>query len=168
MSLDDEKKIAWEAFLNNQKEAHRAHDSHREFSLEMFRSVIAFGLEAIRTSVFVNGGALVAGLALMGSVYEADPALARNLIGAVLFFAGGVGLAGAGASAAYVTQWLYQASHDRVTHTWSHPFIEEQPGGFWWKAASVVAHIAAVVLIAGSYGATIWGAWTAVSAFSLF
>lgn len=116
-------------------EAQRAHDDYRASSLELLRSVVAFGLEAIRTAVFVNGGALVAGLALMGSVYEADRALASELINAVFAFAWGVAFAGAGACLAYVAQALFQKAHASVELVWEQPYIKDEPSKSRWTFA---------------------------------
>ena len=77
--------------------------------LEMFRSVITVGQNAIRTMTAINGGASVALLAFLGHLAsirsEEIPAFATCLVP----FVAGTLLAGLVSGGTYLSQWLYSA-----------------------------------------------------------
>ena len=94
-------KARWELH----REQYRAQN---ESNLEMFRSVIASGQNALRAGFLINGGAVIAILAFIGNCYGKPKAFPyAGLVEALLFFALGVLAIGLASAGTYITQQLY-------------------------------------------------------------
>jgi hypothetical protein len=78
-------------------------------SLEMFRSVIEAGMNALKSAILINGGAAIALLTLMGEITQKNtPNLEFNKLGLSLFvFIVATGFAGAASGLRYLTQAVY-------------------------------------------------------------
>jgi hypothetical protein len=79
-------------------------------SIEMFKSVIESGLNAIKTSIILNGGAAIAILAFIGDLIKESPN--SNIIisstgKALLVFMFGAGLSGLAMGSRYLSQFFY-------------------------------------------------------------
>ena len=65
----------------------RSHE--RDWALQdaMFRTVIEYGLAALKSSTLISGGSVVVGLAFAGTIYSSESGVAKQLLLAVLIFA---------------------------------------------------------------------------------
>lgn len=132
-------------------------------------AVISFGLEAIRTTALINGGAAIAVFAFLGALYGSDDPSAKGVIHALhpaaMFFSIGAILSGLASGWAYFAQFQYLDSHSEAELTWDHPFVyhgekadrAERWGKFW--------HGLCVAFVVFAYCATalgLWNAWRAM------
>jgi hypothetical protein len=139
-------KNKFEADLTAFRAEHERNLAHYEaqqlHSVEMLRSVIAYGLAALKSSMLINGGAAVAMLAFIGKIWEKSISVeAVNLLtNSIAFFSFGVLLAAIGSAGSYFTQYCYSESHHKI--------------GMTFHALTVVMVIGAYVLFGlGSYEA---------------
>ena len=124
------------------------YDARTKHSIEMFKSVIESGREALNALVLINGGAVVALLGFMGATISKGlpPALGSALTQPLLQFGLGVLMGALGFGARYFSQAFYSGEKDKF-------------GG----AFTVVAIIFALVGYA-LFGCGIYGAFRAFSA----
>lgn len=82
------------------------YDAQTKHNIEMFRSVIESGREALNSLVLINGGAVIALLGFMGATISKGlpQALGANLAMPVLQFGIGVLMGGLGFAARYFSQ----------------------------------------------------------------
>jgi hypothetical protein len=92
------------------------YDATNKSSLEMFRSVIEAGKEAINSALLMNGGAVVAMLSFLGATVGKtnSSALGLALTVPLMFFGFGVFAAGVAFAGRYITQFFYERDSDRV------------------------------------------------------
>jgi hypothetical protein len=85
------------------------YDAVNKSNLEMFRSVIESGKEALNASLLINGGAVIAVLSFLGTAVGkgASNALGLALTYPLLAFGSGVLLAALAFAARYFTQYAY-------------------------------------------------------------
>lgn len=118
--------------------------------LEMFRSVIQAGQNAVKSSFLLNGGASVALLAFIGKLTEEQhskiPAFADSL---TIFVTGAFAIA-LTSGLTYLSQWFYS---------------EPEP---WKQKTGFTLNMASIVLGLSSYGFFIWGMCIAHSNFLAF
>jgi hypothetical protein len=122
------------------------HASH----LEMFRSVITSGQNAIRSSFLMNGGASIALLAFIGHLAEVKPEMIQVFSSALIPFVLGVLAMTVTSGCTYLGQWLYDSA-SALAQKW----------GFRLNVVCIVLGIS-------SYGFFIWGMWRAFFAFKQF
>ncbi len=79
-------------------------------SLEMFRSVITAGQNAIKTSLLMNGGATIALLAFLGKLTTDNPAKLSLFASSLMIFTLGVFVTGLVSGFTYLSQWLGSSS----------------------------------------------------------
>lgn len=119
--------------------------------LEMFKSVISAGQNAIRSSFLLNGGAAVALLAFISKLTESQkdkvPLFSDSLIPFVL----GVFAITLTSGLTYLSQWFY-GQNDRG----------------WKFKAGLSLNIAAILVGLSSYGFFIWGMCRAYAGFQTF
>ena len=84
--------------------------------VEMFRSVIAAGQNAMRSATLINGGAGVALLAFIGHVWDKalTPNIVRGLTWSLLLFMSGVLTSAMAGGTTYVCQALYAREWERT------------------------------------------------------
>ena len=116
-------------------------------SLEMFRSVILAGQNALKTAFLMNGGATVALLAFLGKLSDQHQDKIAVFSSSLIIFVIGVLAISMSSGSTYLSQWFY-ASYE----SW------KQKTGFW-------LNILAIALGLASYGFFIWGAIRAHKAF---
>jgi len=75
--------------------------------VEMFKSVIQAGQNALRTAFLMNGGASVALLALVGHLSSVAPQRVAALAPSLAVFVGGVLVAALASGVTYLSQWFY-------------------------------------------------------------
>jgi hypothetical protein len=92
------------------------YEARVQHSVEMFRSVIEAGREALKAVVLINGGAVVALLGFLGAaIAKSFPSsLGLSLAGALGYFGAGVLLGALGFGARYSAQASYSQSNNYV------------------------------------------------------
>jgi len=118
--------------------------------LEMFKSVIASGQNAIRTSFLMNGGASVALLAFIGHLAAVRPANVPLFADVLFPFVLGVLAMTMVSGFTYLSQWLYSESN-RAQYV-----------------AGMTLNVLCILLGLGSYGCFIVGMGRAQEAFAAF
>lgn len=136
----------YKAELQKWVEEHKSAHAH---SVEMFRSVILAGQNALRTAFLMNGGAAVALLAFAGHLATTDPHRVPSIATSLTIFVGGVLVAALTSGVTYLSQWFY-AGH---------------PG---WQKTGFALNIAAILLGFGAYGVFAFGMWRAYCVFANF
>ncbi len=119
-------------------------------NLEMFRSVIATGQSAIRSSFLLNGGASVALLAFIGHLAQFNASKLPVFAGCLLPFAFGILAIVVTSGATYLSQLLY---------------ADRRP---WARKIAVTLHILSVVLGIASYVLFSWGVLATYHALVVF
>ncbi|MDX1004620.1 hypothetical protein [Sinorhizobium medicae] len=163
---ESEEVVEWKL---NHEAALIQHNRHAATSNVLLESVFSFGLEAIRTTAILNGGAVIAVFAFLGSLYGKDPAnfqLVRALLPAAFTFAVGALLAGLASGFAYFAQMLYSVAHDDAVLMWKYPYCENKPSQDGRLRFGIFWHTLCVCTVAASYGCIILGlveAWAALN-----
>jgi len=119
-------------------------------SLEMIKLTTSSGFTALRTAVLINGGAVIALLAFMGSQRGASmPELARSMVGPLGWFTTGAMVSAFATGLGYLAQAGFGNE-------------------FKWKSVEigVLARILAIALVLFAYGAFVTGAFRAASVFA--
>ena len=118
---------------------------HKE---ETYKSLVAYGHNAVKFVLLANGGALIAILGLLGSMYSKSCSV-LNLQGPASCFVVGVFLGGLGFTGAYLTQLtLYNESIGERDGT------EKLNHMFWlWSTISLVV-VGVLIFLLGALWAT--------------
>lgn len=121
-----------------------------EGKLEMFRSVIASGQNAIKSSFLLNGGASVALLAFIGHLAQFQPAKVAPFSSCLLPFTYGVLAIAVTSGLTYLSQWLYASTHLRA-----------RQAGFGFNVLCILLGFA-------SYAFFAWGLYATYCLFSTY
>lgn len=113
--------------------------SEHESNLEMFRSVITSGQNAIKSSFLLNGGAAIAMLAFIGHLAEIAPEKVSNFGCALLPFTLGVLAISVTSGFTYLSQWFYSEEDAKF-----------QKLGF-------IFNVTCIILALASYIFFVWG-----------
>lgn len=116
-------------------------------ALEVWRSVITAGGEALRTLVLINGGAAVALLAFLGNVVTKDLSnhmkySTSNMKTALVTFVFGVGFAGIASAGRYLTQFA--------------TVVKQHTAAGWFTAVSIVFGL---LSLAAFFRGGLWAYW---------
>lgn len=133
----------------------------------MFKSVIAFGVEAIRTSALINGGAAVASMALTGAIFQNSPVQAAHFSTVVLWFVSGVFAPGLASGFSYLSQLLYAMRLNKTKRLLDPPYLDVT-GGSWFTGFGMMFHAFAIVAVIASYLALARGGWLVWRLFQAF
>lgn len=149
MSIDEAQNVA---------NAKAAHEYRYKSAHAVQAPVFVFAVEALKSSILINGGTAGALLAFVGQKgIAAQPGLGQ----AFYWFAGGL-LAGAFATVfSYGSQYFYSCSMFSYINTWKHPYVEDTK---WCKRHAVIAtvlHSLAVIAVLLSFAAAVRGFWIA-------
>ena len=89
----------------------KEYEIQNSHALEMFRSVIASGQSALKASMLINGGAVIALLAFIGNTVKSPPmGNIQDLLAAPMWlFCLGILCSAVASGATYLTQFLYSA-----------------------------------------------------------
>ncbi len=123
------------------------YNAQQQHSLEMFRSVIVYGQDALKSAILINGGAAVALLAFIGNVWTkstGQPAV-NSLTKAIFLFTIGVLSAAIGAGTSHLTQYFYKENKE--------------------KKAKML-HVLTIVIVVAAYTLFFFGSYNAYRAFS--
>lgn len=121
-----------------------------ESNLEMFRTVIASGQSAIKSSFLLNGGAAVALLAFIGHLAQFKPLAVPTFGACMLPFTLGVLAIAMTSGFTYLSQWLYAS-----------PRVSVRTSGFVFNIICIVLGLSSYVLFA-------WGLYATLSAFKAY
>lgn len=110
-----------------------------ESNLEMFRSVISSGQNALKSAFILNGGASVALLAFIGHLAQFQPSKVAAFSHCLLPFTLGVLAISITSGFTYLSQWLY-GSHNESA-----------------RKAGFVINISCIILGLASYAFFTWG-----------
>lgn len=96
-------------------------DSQTKHSIEMFKSVIDAGREALNALILINGGAVIALLGFMGAtISKGMPnSLGYELTFPLLQFGFGVLVGALGFGSRYIAQFFYAAKYRIAGHTFN-------------------------------------------------
>jgi ABC-type multidrug transport system permease subunit len=119
--------------------------------LEMFRTVILAGQNALKTAFLMNGGATVALLAFLGKLSDQHQDKIAIFSSSLIVFVFGVLAITLASGSTYLSQAFFAAG----SKSW------EQKTGFW-------LNILTIAFCLSSYGLFIWGAIRAYKAFTSF
>lgn len=129
-------------------------------SVEMFKSVIEAGLNALKSAIVVNGGAAVALLAFLASIIKipspANDALTNNLASALLIFLIGTGHAATASGTRYLSQAAFSSALQDDYNNKSKSC---------WNCIGKFFQILSIILGLVAYAAFYYGGWTAYQAF---
>lgn len=123
--------------------------SNHASDLEMFRSVIQSGQNALKSALLMNGGASIALLAYIGKLTEAQQARIPAFADALVIFVLGVLAIVVASGSTYLSQWFYAESEKK-------------------ERTGLAFNITAVFLGILSYVLFIWGMRKAYVAFLAF
>jgi len=118
--------------------------------LEMFRSVILAGQNALKTAFMMNGGATVALLAFLGKLSDQHQDKIAVFSSSLVVFVIGVVAITMASGSTYLSQWFYAGSE------------------LWKRKIGFCLNILAIALGLASYGFFIWGTVRAYKAFMGF
>lgn len=154
-------------FEFNKEYALRAHDLNRQTSAELRKSAIDSANIAIKSLLLINGGAVIALLAFVGSIEASDAGAnisAEPFVASIWWFAFGVGLSAAVAFLAYMIMLFDQGILDNVDLVWDHPYVKDKPivNRLWW--IRTVLHILAMLLAVGTLCAFFYGVYSVTEA----
>lgn len=125
------------------------------------RAAVDIGLTALRTSVLMNAGAVVALLAFVGQLWDSEDAIIRTVLWTMMPFLAGVILGGLGTGIAYFYQSFVSYRYERYLQeisveadqltplTWLDPVVK-------WTAITMVGLVFAAYLC--FIGGVIWTA----------
>lgn len=115
---------------------------------EVFKSLVSYGHNAVKFVLLANGGALVAVLGLLGSIY-ARACAPINLQGPTICFVVGVFIGGLGFTSAYWTQLiLYEESIGERTGS------EKLHHMVWVKLTLGLTAVGTLLFLSGAVWAT--------------
>lgn len=124
--------------------------SNHASDLEMFRTVIQSGQNALKTALLMNGGASVALLAFIGKLTEEQHSRIPAFTDALAVFVCGVFAIVVSSGFTYLSQWFYAETEN------------------WKQHAGLIFNIFAILLGITSYGFFVWGMRSAYAAFLTF
>ncbi|QYO77443.1 hypothetical protein [Devosia salina] len=148
------RQIAWQL---NHDAALRAHARDSDWQKVMLESALKFAEGAIKAITLTTGGAVVVGLAFVGSIYGSEPILAKALVAPVFLLAASAVSGAICAALAYVAQYFYAQASMRKLHKWDHPYVDSTTGAGWRRVVGGIAHVLAVAAAVASFGFIIWG-----------
>jgi hypothetical protein len=133
---------------------------------KMFASALEYGGAALKAATLISGGAVVVGLAFVGSIFSSEPEIARRLLVAVFIFAIGAIAGGVASGFSYLAQYRYAVASGQKVHTWEHPYVSptadaskwEAKGEFWRRLAISLVVISCLSVLGG-----VVAAWVALS-----
>lgn len=121
-----------------------------ESQLEMFRSTITAGQNAIRSSFLLNGGSALALLAFISHLTENQPDKVAVFADSLIPFVVGVLAITVTSGFTYLSQWFYAG------------------GKPWMEKTGLCLNIGVILLGLSSYGFFVWGMCRAYFGFKLF
>lgn len=125
-------------------------DRHAERTNQLFSSALAFAVTAIKSAILISGGAVVIGLAFVGSLYTSGQQdLATSYMFSVFVFSVGTIAGGLASITAYRTQYkFYLASEYAFINGENSPeSIGQRTKGVYWRRITVAFGIVSYIAI---------------------
>lgn len=122
---------------------------------------IGFARDALKGGVFINGGAVVAILAMVGQVAKGAPALIGALTPVLMWFVAGVWTGAVATGLSYLAQYGFTQ--------WGSEMVRNQRGPqdkSSWRSFGKTGHYLAIGMLVMSYLCFGAGAWSASSVLS--
>ncbi len=149
------------AFKLNHDQAMATHAGYAEDRRQVFGSAMDMALEAIRTAALINGGAVIAVFALIGTLFEANDTVSKTMRLAIIqpafLFAGGAVLCGIASGMGYFAQIAFARAHEEFELNFEHPFIKATASSKRFQIAGECFRAVAVSAVILSYAALITG-----------
>ena len=123
-----------------------------ESNLEMFRSVITSGQNALRSGFLLNGGAAVALLAFISHLATTQPTRVSVFTSSLLIFVFGVFLISLASFTTYLCQWFYSGQVE---------IKDSKRIGFWFNIITIILGFSSVIVF-------LWGMYSAYVGFKIF
>lgn len=136
-------------YRENMSEARRAHDRLDEFSHRIDDSAIRSADVTLRNCLLINGGAAVAILAFMGTVFSKDPGshkIIGDVAGGLTYFAGGVITSVVALALSYIVHLVTGKTASSQKKVWEHPYVVPGNQPQWWARLKITLHVLAVAL----------------------
>lgn len=133
-----------EVHAANIRAAERAHDRADEQAQQVNEAAVRDAQAAIRIVLILNGGAVIAVLAFVGSLAAKGTSqlpLLHEVISHSFWFVLGAASTGVVAALAYLTNVCYGASWAYLERAWAHPYLRNTRKATWWGRAGLVFHI---------------------------
>ncbi|WP_204114623.1 hypothetical protein [Shimia biformata] len=146
--MTDKSKWTVEQKRLNLEQALRTHERNDAMMADSRKFAIEAANVAIRAMLLINGGAVVALLAFIGTLESGNHEAVdvKQFVSALRWFAYGVGLAAVSAGLAYLVNMLDTDILQSRDYTWDHPYVVEQPKQAWLIRIRVVLHLLAIAL----------------------
>ena len=151
----------------NREHAMRAHDLNSRSSFEFTKAAIESANVAIRAMLLVNGGAVIALLAFVGSILSSDVSniiRIEAMIPPIRIFAFGVGLSALTSALAYLVNMLDSDISNTVELTWKHPFVNDKPKANILRRWRMAFHYLAMTAAFTSICFFFWGVFLVTGA----
>jgi len=165
---DSKELFSWKI---QREQAFATHTSYQEDSRNVFNSAMGMALEAIRTAIIINGGAVIAIFAFLGSIFNSSEpatiAVKYALLGPAFLFAAGAVLSGVASGASYFSQILFSRAHEEYEMIWEHPYVKATTASESFRSWGDFWRAIAVALVVFSYAALTFGLIKAHSAISI-
>lgn len=167
--MQDEQEQTKEMHDLSLEHAKRAHDLNRQTSADHTKAAIESANLAIRSLILVNGGAVVALLAFLGSLESGDSENAVKvdaLIVPLLSFGLGVAFSAVTVVLAYLVNMFDSDITNSVRLIWEHPYVEDDEKAPRLKSWRFWLHIFAIFFAFASLVAFFIGIVTVAKAMS--
>ncbi len=151
--------------LENYKAALRRQEMHwraqYDFILSSDRAAVDIGLTALRISLLVNAGAVVALLAFVGQLWDKEPERMADVLNASVPFVWGLTSAAVAAGVAYFCQSgiTAESHHELKKISLAPKGIEPQ---VWIPRLTNLTRLGMVALVMAAYGFFLWGTLRAI------
>ena len=146
---------------NNRRDAERKHENKIENFRESNKAAIASGTLALRTALVVNGGAVLAVLALVGNALsKVDITLVKQMLqvtNSLTWFVAGIVSALVAMASSYLNHYSHAGFYNSHTSIWKHPYLEIGHTTNNWKWAVRLTQFATVLLTVLSVGLFVFG-----------
>jgi hypothetical protein len=124
------------------EEARRAYDQEQDAWNRANDAAVNIGNVTLRTAVLINGGAAVAALGFIGSVFNGGHLKPGTSLGTLTspleWFAWGVAVATLAMGFGYIVNYANAGLISGRNRTWEHPYIKETATSKVWRGVSTV------------------------------
>jgi hypothetical protein len=146
----------------NKAAAELTHERASAWQEAQNNHTVESGLNAVKSAGIINGGAIVALLALVGNIIDKDAAAsvgAEQIGFTLLVFVAGLAASAFVSGFGYLTNFLYATASYYRTWDYIHPYIHETTKSRVFGGLGSVFHAFAVLLVTASYCLFLYGAY---------
>lgn len=141
------------------EDARNAHAEYHATRSELFKSVLEFSHSSLRAVSYLNGGATLAALALIGSIID-SPMQQKTyspLINAITWFGAGLFMASVASALGYFAQYSYQEANNKRELVWKYPYVIDTKKTVTWERFGTAFHIICIIIVSLSYASFVCG-----------